>query len=416
MSGSISQLEWKRSICPWKGGKVRSGIQYICNDVDASLGKGKGHSCLAIQIRELIPNGLALERSVDHELSTIYYCAADSLQWTVRGTVMRNPVTPSRVICYVTDAEFAIPSLISAMTARRWISETNADIYLITMGLSDGQVECLMALAEPQHIQIRVMNCDPLTGFDRCRVNKTHVPVTTLGRLFLHEVIPLKYDTMLYMDGDTLVRDDITPLVSFRPPARFICAAEDPSYFYRHDLGKTGRRVREYFSGIGLDGSRGYFNAGVVLSRMDTWISIAREAFEFFCANVERCRFHDQSALNAVAQTRRLRLSSRWDFMTDFKYWNVEAVIEPRILHFTGFAKPWMGAFFPWSELSEYYMRLWSSLGATSFVRKQLEPSFAAQVERENREKCLRLSTVFRHRLIWRRWEMLRTLEPRSVI
>jgi lipopolysaccharide biosynthesis glycosyltransferase len=329
---------------------------------------------------------------------------------------MRGLVTPSRVICYVTDADFAIPSLISAMSARKWISETSADIYLIAMGLSDGQVECLMALAQPQHIQIRVMNSDLLTGFDRDRVNKTHAPVTTLGRLFLHEVIPQRYDTLLYMDGDTLVRDDITPLVSFRPPERFICAAEDAFYFYRHDLGKTGRRVRAYFSDIGLDESRGYFNAGVILSRMDTWIEIAREAFEFFCANVERCRFHDQSALNAVAQTRRLRLSSKWDFMTDFKYWNVEAVVTPRIVHFTGFSKPWMGACFPWSELSEYYINLWSSLGATCFVRRQLEPSFTAQVERENREHCRRLSTVFRHRRTWRRWEMLRTLEPRSVI
>jgi hypothetical protein len=75
------------------------------------------------------------------------------------------------------------------MTARKWISETSADIYLIAMGLSDDQVECLMALAEPQHIQIRVMNSDLLTRFDRRPFNKTQSRVGG-GGLYGSRIVP----------------------------------------------------------------------------------------------------------------------------------------------------------------------------------------------------------------------------------
>jgi lipopolysaccharide biosynthesis glycosyltransferase len=324
--------------------------------------------------------------------------------------------SPGCVICYVSDANFAIPSLISAANARRWVSSQMADIYLLTMGLSDVQFAQLSALSERHQVRVVAMGSDRLLGFDVANVSKTHVPLSTLGRLFLHEFIPDTYDTLLYIDGDTWIMGDITPLVTFQPPERKICAAEDPSFFYRHDIGTTGRRVRAYFSGLGLDGDQGYFNAGVLVSSLATWREIAGDAFAFFCANVERCLFHDQSALNAVAQSRRVKLSSKWDFMTDFRFWNVESAIEPRIFHFTGFPKPWMGEFFPWSDMSTKYACAFDALQATSFAANPLDKRVLAQVEIANRRISRRLATVFRHRRFARAREMMMDVEARAVI
>jgi lipopolysaccharide biosynthesis glycosyltransferase len=329
---------------------------------------------------------------------------------------MHRSKGPYTVICYVTDANFAIPSLISATTARKWVSSDIADIYILTIGLSDLQVTELTALAEPQEIRIGVMHPERLEGFDSRNVNRTHVPLSTLGRLFLHEFIPDKYDTLLYMDGDTWISGDITPLVTLRPPKLSICAAEDPSYFYRRDAGATGRRVRAYFSGLGLDGDRGYFNAGVLLSSLSTWRDVAGDAFRFFCQNVDRCLFHDQSALNAVAQGRRLKLSNKWDFMTDFRYWNVEASIEPKIYHFTGFLKPWMGDFFPWSDMSAKYVAALKALGPTSFAFKAPDMLLLTQVEAANKRISRRLATIFRYRRFARACELLKGTETHAMV
>jgi lipopolysaccharide biosynthesis glycosyltransferase len=284
------------------------------------------------------------------------------------------------------------------------------------MGLNDIQFEQLTELAEPRHVQVVRMGSERLRGFDVANVSKTHVPLSTLGRLFLHEFIPDRYETLLYIDGDTWIVGDIMPLVTFRPPERSICAAEDPSFFYRNDMGATGRRVRSYFAGLGLDGDNGYFNAGVLVSSLRTWREIASDAFKFFCENVEQCLFHDQSALNAVAQKRRLKLSTKWDFMTDFKFWDVESLIEPRIFHFTGFPKPWMGEFFPWSDMSKKYACAFEALHATSFSANQIDERALAQVETANKRISRRLSTVFRHRRFARRREMMLNVEARAVI
>jgi lipopolysaccharide biosynthesis glycosyltransferase len=329
---------------------------------------------------------------------------------------MHRSKGPRTVICYVTDANFAIPSLISAITARKWVSSGMADIYILTIGLSDLQVAELSELAKPQEINIGVMHPERLQGFETRNVNKTHVPLSTLGRLFLHEFIPDKYDTLLYMDGDTWISGDITPLVTLRPPKRTICAAEDPSYFYRRDLGANGRRVRAYFSGLGLDGNRGYFNAGVLLSSLSTWREVAGDAFRFFCENVDRCLFHDQSALNAVAQGRRLKLSNKWDFMTDFRYWNVEASIEPKIYHFTGFPKPWMGDIFPWSDMSAKYVAAYAALGPTSFTFKALDRLLLTQIEATNKRISRRLATILRYRRSARACEMLKRTESQAMV
>lgn len=324
--------------------------------------------------------------------------------------------SPRCVVCYVSDEHFAVPSLISAINARRWVSPALADVYLLMMGLSELQFEQLTTLSQPHQVRVVAMGSEQLLGVDVGNVSKTHVPLSTLGRLFLHQFIPDTYDTLLYIDGDTWIAGDISPLVTFCPPDGRICAAEDPSFFYRHDLGATGNKVRAYFSGLGLDGDRGYFNAGVLISTLATWRDIAGDAFNFFCANVERCSFHDQSALNAVAQTRRVKLSNKWNFMTDFKFWNVEHRLEPRIFHFTGFPKPWMGAFYPWTDMSVRYASAFDALRATSFSIRSLDDRLIAEVEAANKRISIRLATLFRHRRFARSREMMRHIEARAVI
>jgi hypothetical protein len=93
---------------------------------------------------------------------------------------------------------------------------------------------------------------------------------------------------------------------------------------------------------LGLDRDAGYFNAGVILTRADTWRSLSTEAFGFFLDHMELCLYHDQSALNAVAGRRRVRLAPQWNFAASYFDWHIKPPTPPQIVHFAGGEKPWL--------------------------------------------------------------------------
>lgn len=83
------------------------------------------------------------------------------------------------------------------------------------------------------------------------------------------------------------------------------------------------------------------------------------------------CRYHDQSALNAVVSMRRVRLSPAWNFQTPYLNWNLRDVAVPKLLHFVGGAKPWMGLLKSWSGIYEDY---------TQVLRCRAHPLFPMKV------------------------------------
>ncbi len=165
------------------------------------------------------------------------------------------------------------------------------------------------------------------------------------------DAVPDIYDRILYLDGDTWPSGDLLKLFEAELPDGCMAAAEDRNYFRRHELGPVGRKTRAYFSNLGIDGNAGYFNSGVLLSSMQTWRSICADAFDFFRKNTARCTYHDQSALNAVASTRRIRLAPQWNFANSYLEWELKYATPPQIIHFVGGEKPWNIPFHPYHEM-----------------------------------------------------------------
>jgi lipopolysaccharide biosynthesis glycosyltransferase len=184
----------------------------------------------------------------------------------------------------------------------------------------------------------------PLTSsvIDKYRHNDwntkhNYVTISALGRLFIPNVLPKGHKRILYLDGDTFIAADPSPLIDYSAPEGRFAAVEDIIYFRRNDFTKLGKFTREYLRGIGVNGNNGYFNSGMFIVGIDTCRSLAQEALLFFENNTKACLYHDQSALNAVVGNRRIRLSLAWNFQTPYRYWNIEKEIVPRIYHFTQF-------------------------------------------------------------------------------
>ncbi|HTJ91196.1 MAG TPA: glycosyltransferase [Acidocella sp.] len=292
-----------------------------------------------------------------------------------------------RGILFVTDLGFALPTIASALEVRKKVPIDAADIRIVTTAIPGDTVQRLRDFLEPYGIHTDVLDPACYSAFDHRLFNKTHVPISSIGRFFMMDAVPNIYDRILYLDGDTWPTGDPLQLLEAELPQGYIGAAEDRNYFRRDELGPVGRKTRAYFSNLGIDGNAGYFNAGVLLADAPTWRSLCAEAFEFFLKNTARCAYHDQSALNAVAEKRRVRLAPQWNFANVYLEWKLKYTRPPQILHFVGGEKPWQIPFHPYYKT---YAALFASLTHLGLTFEQRSPENLQALARRARLRTMR--------------------------
>lgn len=312
---------------------------------------------------------------------------------------MRGEMT-DRAVCYVADMNFMLPTLVSAMQVRRSVPAHKARIYVVAIAADDAQLDAVRRFVKPFAIEMIRVDASIFAGIDWARANKTHVPLAALGRLFLAALLPDSCRHIVYLDGDTWMKDSPAALIDAAIPEGRIAAAEDRVYFCRRESAAFGRFVRDYFRGLAIDGDKGYFNSGVLAASRATWASLAADALQFFKDNVERCKFHDQSALNAVADGRRVRLSPAWNFQTTFRYLNIERDLRPKIYHFAEGGKPWTGPVEPWADLFPLYEQEISGFAPLALPIRRLSETELHAANGHARRMRYKLRFVYP----WRRW------------
>jgi lipopolysaccharide biosynthesis glycosyltransferase len=258
-------------------------------------------------------------------------------------------------VCYVTDLNFLLPTLVSAASLRKFVSSDKADVLIFLID-EPGRVEQLNRFLRPFHIEIVLFESRTFGEFDFEKFYKSHVSTAAVGRLFLDKALPETCKRIVYMDGDTLVIRDPSPLIEAVVPEGKFAAAEDMISFRYSNLTVRGRIKMPYLAGIGVHPpTTGYLNSGVFATSRQTWRAVAADAFKFFADNTAACQHYDQSALNATIGDRRLRLSLKWNFQTPFRYLGIEDYLSPSIYHFHSYPKPWMGPCEPWKDVYEPY-------------------------------------------------------------
>lgn len=319
-------------------------------------------------------------------------------------------------VFYTTDAGFAVPTLASIVSLRRWPSARNLVINVLLLGMSSAEVEAFQELSADLAIKLHTIGVDVLSDFNNENFNRTHVPYSALARFLIPSFCKRdEISDLLYLDGDTWFAQDPKDLLQFPAPESGLLASEDQSYFYVNDFGPTGEVVRSYFDQIGVDRSKGYFNSGVIKCRVPQWQQLSTECLSFLRSNLASCRYHDQSALNAVAGTIRTRLSPIWNFQTPYWGWNVSQIEEPRLLHFVGGAKPWMGMLQAWSGIYHEYSTVIRSRSHKVFpLRIWNDREQQGAISQEQR-MGLKNRTVFRLRVSHRRAQY-RELVRRAIL
>jgi lipopolysaccharide biosynthesis glycosyltransferase len=256
----------------------------------------------------------------------------------------------NRVIIFVTDRHFILPTIhVMSQIFDDVTIRHNADCILYAVDLSHDELSIIKDAVIRLPVEIYLIESATLNIPDGISFNKTHVPLITIVRLLIAPLIPPQYEHVLYLDGDTRIAGSIAPLVMHDVAPGKIAAACDAMWLYEGDRGPYWAWARRYLKSLGIENPRDYFNAGVMAFRRDTWLEIARLAFEYFITNSSKCYYHDQSALNAVCRGKREALSPRWNFLSN--YASVVSINDYKIelIHFSGGDKPWFYDGPPWN-------------------------------------------------------------------
>lgn len=166
-----------------------------------------------------------------------------------------------------------------------------------------------------------------------------HVSPATLGRLLVANEISDDYARIIYMDGDVQALGDIQSLFAVIPPAGSLVAAVDSKSACISSKSEPGKSLSTYMSALGISSPTKYFNAGILLAERQTWCDIAGRAIEFILENPELCKYHDQSALNAVASGMFRPMHPRFNYGP--MYDEIGVPFSPALYHYHGAKKPW---------------------------------------------------------------------------
>lgn len=190
---------------------------------------------------------------------------------------------------------------------------------------------------------------------------------TILAPLFLRfalaEIFP-SARKILYVDSDILALRNVDEVFDLDLGKKLIAAADD-------DLvsGLVGHKQSwiAYRKALGVPPETPYLNCGVFLLDAVVWREgrIKQALIETFLNNQTRCRYFDQSAINLFLMGDFARLSPAWNFQQNYQAVKAEDLVQPRLVHFAGSAKPWRNDGFVFRP--EYRHRYRELLGSTPF-------------------------------------------------
>jgi lipopolysaccharide biosynthesis glycosyltransferase len=213
-------------------------------------------------------------------------------------------------------------------------------VFLINDGLSGAARERLdrVAAAFSQRLTYCPIDTDVLRNVHI----SAHVSVATYFRILIPKILPTDVDKVLFMDSDIIVRGRLAQLYDLAIDRYAHAAVENPL--------ASADVIR-----LGMPTSAAYFNAGVLLINLRAWRDehVAERVLEYANANAAKLVAWDQDALNANMYGRWLKCPPIWNaqeaFFVGFSASELgvseqelkEARSDPRIVHFTGSAKPW---------------------------------------------------------------------------
>lgn len=249
---------------------------------------------------------------------------------------------PSEVVLALgADEAFALYLAVALTSALRHLPTASAVVvYVIDGGMSAASLDRIRANAFKVRPDARIH----IVSSDRTQIralpSNKRISAATYLRLLLPACIPSDIATVLYLDSDVLVAEDLSPLFTTDLGDQVCGAVADR--FGQREMS----RLRNSFPSAAFPEGAKYFNAGVILLNMKLWRSrrISETALELLEEHPDLIRLHDQDALNLAIVDDWVKLPPRWN--TQIEGAALQNPGTPRngelgILHYVTGLKPW---------------------------------------------------------------------------
>jgi lipopolysaccharide biosynthesis glycosyltransferase len=306
------------------------------------------------------------------------------------------------LVFFATDPGYAFPAIAAIRAFRANGGCDELDVALLAIDFSDEALGRLQGVLAPSRVTVTPLKSRTFVP-EGVRVESEDVvfkylSLAALGRLVAWRHIPAHYTHALYIDADTWCVGDMRPLVDSMPHSGKLHAVPDPVHYVRGHIGNVGAAARRYVAGIGVPPDVTYFSSGVLWGEVSAWKVLGEEALAYYFAHQKVCHLMDQSALNAIARGRLTPMSQRWNASSQLRLWGAEQFLTPRLSHFTGPGKPWLGPVAPWEDFALRFDSLRADPAIAAFAPPKASPERVAQLHRRPVHGSLKAVTLDRIR------------------
>lgn len=229
------------------------------------------------------------------------------------------------VIATAVDRHALIP--LAAMLRSLQLNSPLVDVAVLAVGLSAND-ELRIKEMWRSAPSLRIVRIDPQL-LENAPVRSRHLTRTAYARLFLAEMLP-DCDRVIWLDADTIVLADLSPLWQADMRSALIAAVPD-DFISEEELAATGTKLGTYF------------NSGVMVVNLALWrlnkLGDAARAL----MHEPHLICEDQSVLNRLSRGRVNLLDRRWNFHAS-RFHEYDVMLRPHcpcIVHFCGQVKPW---------------------------------------------------------------------------
>lgn len=242
----------------------------------------------------------------------------------------------------------------------------NYDIILLNTGYSDQAIQLLHRIAaDYPNFSIRLLNVGPYVS--KLKFNVVgHVSQETFYRLLVPELFR-NYKKIVYLDSDLIVCEDIVNLFCIDMQDNLIAAVYDADFIGGYN--GASQAIKTYADEkLCLEDPYSYVQAGVLVFNVSAMKNTFKENELIEFASGKTLNFADQDVLNCKCSGRIQLLDMRWNVVTDCGGYRVNQLIrraplriyqeyvrsrdEPKIIHYSGFEKPWAN---PYSDMAEIF-------------------------------------------------------------